>query len=358
MINTITILDSKVHYYTENNLTYWQLTDILKLLREDGNGHTSFARGVVKEFPEEFIKYEKINYVSKRGVYKLIKHFKSNTADKLYTQITQVADAALDAGFMNSNNFLSVAPKSEYISYHQSLGSAVSSRKIAECFGKLHKNVIQDFENAIQELKVRELDFQPSYVSKSEQSFQKVNNNYSYSYETYVNSQGKEQKEIFVSEGLFNYVVLGYSGKAAKQWKLFFIDEFLRLRLESQKLSAAPNLIEAVKKATSKLYVLADLNVPNLYKIGITERPIEQRLSELNATVSSSVVCLWESLPCVNARQLETALHNFFKDKQVKSEVNAALTEWFKLDEFDLRELQGILKMNFRYPELEIVLIK
>jgi hypothetical protein len=157
---------------------------------------------------------------------------------------------------------------------------------------------------------------------------------------------------------LFNAVVLGYTGKAAMQWKLFFIDEFLRLRLESQKLLAAPNLIEAVKKATSKLYVLADTKNPNLYKIGITERPIEQRLKELNATVSSSVVCLWESLPCVNARHLETELHNFFKDKQVKSEDNASLSEWFSLTDSDLRELQGILKMNFRYQELDICLIK
>jgi hypothetical protein len=165
-------------------------------------------------------------------------------------------------------------------------------------------------------------------------------------------------REYFLSEGLFNLVVLGYTGKKAFQWRTIFINEFLRLRLESQKLSAAPNLIEAVKKATSKLYVLADLKVPNLYKIGITERPIDDRLKELNATVSSSVACLWESLPCVNARQLETELHIFFKDKQVKSEINASLTEWFSLADSDLRDLQGILKINFRYQALDICLIK
>ena len=44
-----------------------------------------------------------------------------------YERGRQVADAALDAGFMDGNNFLSVAPKSEYITYNQKLGSAVST---------------------------------------------------------------------------------------------------------------------------------------------------------------------------------------------------------------------------------------
>lgn len=85
-------------------------------------------------------------------MYKLIKHFRTPKAELLQSQLNKVADAALDAGFMDGNNFLCIAPKSEYISYNQKLGSAVSSRKIASCFGKSHKHVIRDIENAINEL--------------------------------------------------------------------------------------------------------------------------------------------------------------------------------------------------------------
>ena len=313
-MTTAIILNSEVQYYVEENQTYWQLTDILKLLRGDENGHTSFARPVTKKYPEEFVKYSGANYVSKLGVYKLIKHFRSDNADKLYEQITKVADAALDAGFMDGNNFLSIAPKSEYITYNQKLGSAVSSRKIASCFGKSHHNVLQDIDKAITEL--QELANENPLISGH--SLRALELNYVFDCITSTDKLGTT-REYFLSEGLFNLVVLSYTGKKAFQWRTIFINEFLRLRPESQKLSAAPNLIEAVKNATSKLYVLADTKNPDLYKIGITSRPIDQRLKELNATVSSSVVCLWESLPCVNARHLESELHTFFKDKQVKS---------------------------------------
>ncbi len=349
----VTILGTQVQYYVEENQTFWHLTNILKLLRDSDRGHISFARPVVKKYPEEFTKYKGVFYVSKIGVYKLIKHLRTPNAELLQAQLNKVADAALDAGFMDGNNFLSIAPKSEYITYNQKLGSAVSSRKIAQCFGKLHKNVIQDIENAINELQNQSAE----NPSLSVYDLQALKANYNFECITNTDKLGTT-KEYFVNEGLFNLVVLGYTGKNAFKWKVSFINEFLRLRLESQKLSAAPNLIEAVKKATSKLYVLADAKNPNLYKIGITERPIEQRLKELNATVSSSVVCLWESLPCVNARHLEAELHTFFKDKQVKSEDNASLSEWFRLTEPDLRDLQGILKINFKYQELDICLIK
>jgi Rha family phage regulatory protein len=352
-MTTVTILDSKVQYYVEDNQTYFHLTDILKLLRSSDRGHTSFARPIIKEYPEEFTKYKGAAHVSKVGIYKLIKHFRSSNADKLYTQITKVADAALDAGFMDGNNFLSIAPKSEYIAYNKKLGSAVSSKVIAKCFGKRHDNVLHDIDKAVSEL--QELATENPVIPGH--SLQALELNYVFDCVTTADKMGAT-REYFLSEGLFNLVVLSYTGKKAFQWRTIFINEFLRLRLESQKLLAAPNLIEAVKKATSKLYVLADTKNPGLYKIGITERPIEQRLKELNATVSSSVVCLWESLPCINARHLESELHTFFKYKQVKSEDNVSLSEWFELSESDLRDLQGILKMNFRYQELDICLIK
>ena len=353
-IAIVTILDSQVQYYVEDNLTHFHLTDILRLLRSSDRGHISFARPVIKEHPEEFTKYKGSTYTSKVGVYKLIKHFRTPNAELLQNQLNKVADAALDAGFMDGNNFLSIAPKSEYITYNQKLGSAVSSKVIAKCFGKGHYKVLRDIDSVIQNLEdlaCSQNRLVPGY------SFQALEQDYKFDCVTTTDKLGST-REYFLSEGLFNLVVLGYTGSSAFAYKTMFVSEFLRLRLESQKLSAAPNLIEAVKNATSKLYVLADTKTPGLYKIGITSRPIDQRLKELNATVSSSVVCLWESLPCVNARHLESELHAFFKDKQVKSEANDSLQEWFELSESDLRDLQGILRLNFRYQALDICLIK
>ena len=66
------------------------------------------------------------------------------------------------------------------------------------------------------------------------------------------------------------------------------------------------------------VYVLSNPAIPNMIKIGRTDRPIEQRMRELDDTgVPLPFVCVaaWEF---ENAPTVEKALHRAFADRRVR----------------------------------------
>ena len=104
----------------------------------------------------------------------------------------------------------------------------------------------------------------------------------------------------------------------------------------------------------AKLYVFRDKSSPGIYKIGVTGRDVTARLKELNAGVSSEIDLLWLTNGLPYARSLEKYLHNYFKLKQVRSEFNPSLQEWFALDEFDLEVLKAVINSHCSHlPGLE-----
>ena len=160
---------------------------------------------------------------------------------------------------------------------------------------------------------------------------------------------------MLIDFGLFNAIVLGYNGSNALQWKLIFIDEFIRLRLEEQKHNFVYTIAQAQAKISSKLYVLYDASKPGLYKIGITTRDINVRLKELNAGVSSKIRLLWLSPEIYNARDLEKDFHSYFEDKRVKSDDNPSLQEWFQLTDSDLSVMESVLKFKYAFDDFDIM---
>ena len=352
--SSMLILNTEVETIQDSELgTLYGLAEITEALKPLAKTYcTSFSVPTRKKFPEEFVTIKNKLYATKRGVEKLIKAWNTPEAHKLQEQFNDIATNAMNTGFLAEGNFLSTEVKSKYLAYNPSLGAVVSTRQIAECFGKAHFNVLQDFDKAIIELQEIELKKQ-SIANNSLQAFK---SNYNHLCITGTDSFTKlPTREILVDEGLFNYVVLGYTGKAAKFWKVTFIDEFLRLRLEMQKGLMALSIAEAYRKVTSKLYVFYDASTPGVYKIGITERATEARLKEINQSVTSSIKILWESPEIINAKELEKDCHGYFESKRIKSEDNPSLQEWFLLTEQDLGELQGLLKFKFRTKDIDIL---
>lgn len=83
----------------------------------------------------------------------------------------------------------------------------VSSRQIAESFGKEHKHVLRDIENLIGgEPKIG----LSSMFFKSE----------------YISSQNKKLPEYLMNRDGFSLLVMGFTGKAAFEWKLKYITAF------------------------------------------------------------------------------------------------------------------------------------
>ena len=79
------------------------------------------------------------------------------------------------------------------------------SRQIAEHFGKRHDNVVRDLES----LKKDVLNFEEMFFQS-----------------TYADSYGRQQKSYLMTRDGFTLLVMGFTGKAALEWKLKYIKAF------------------------------------------------------------------------------------------------------------------------------------
>lgn len=84
----------------------------------------------------------------------------------------------------------------------------VSSRKVAENFGKQHFHVLKSIENIIIENSILTSMFHES---------------------SYRAGTGKAYKEYFMNRDGFSLLVMGFTGKKALEWKIKYIDAFNRM---------------------------------------------------------------------------------------------------------------------------------
>lgn len=87
----------------------------------------------------------------------------------------------------------------------------VSSLKVAEKFGKAHKNVLQKIENLDCSDDFRGLNFKPSY---------------------YTNTQNKTVPCYELTRDGFSFLCMGFTGKEAAKWKEGFIKAFNAMERE------------------------------------------------------------------------------------------------------------------------------
>lgn len=86
----------------------------------------------------------------------------------------------------------------------------VSSREVAENFGKEHKKVIRDIENLMEKT--------------SGQNWTDL-----FIHSTYQDTYGRDQKEYLCTRDGFTLLAMGFTGKKALEWKLKYIDAFNRM---------------------------------------------------------------------------------------------------------------------------------
>ncbi|WP_304066164.1 Rha family transcriptional regulator [Megamonas hypermegale] len=93
----------------------------------------------------------------------------------------------------------------------------VSSRQVAENFGKLHKDVLENIR----------------------QIFAAENSAAKFFYETTFENRGRQYPMYFMNRDGFSLLVMGFTGKEALQWKIKYIDAFnaMEKKLNQQKQS-------------------------------------------------------------------------------------------------------------------------
>lgn len=120
----------------------------------------------------------------------------------------------------------------------------VSSRQVAEDFEKEHRNITRDIEA----LKKDVLNFEQMFIQS-----------------TYEDSYGRKQKEYLLNRDGFSLLVMGFTGKAALDWKLKYIDAFNRMeRTLTEKMEGLSpllrELIEIEQRQNRQEKAIAETN--------------------------------------------------------------------------------------------------
>lgn len=176
-----------------------------------------------------------------------------------------------------------------------------SSRQIAENFGKEHKNVIQAVANLV------------AKNSAAKSMF----------YETTFENRGKQYPMYLMNRDGFSLLVMGFTGKAALEWKLKYIQAFN----EMEKKLATPQMPK-LSKELQALFLLDDR----------TQRQ-EQRLTALENTMTvdynqQRVLRKSISRAVISALGDEKApayIDNHVRSK-VYSECNHDVQDWFRVN--------------------------
>ncbi|RDF06948.1 Rha family transcriptional regulator [Haemophilus sputorum] len=102
-------------------------------------------------------------------------------------------------------DFKTVFPKL----FHKETVPMTDSLKVADVFGKRHKNIIQAVKELDCSEEFRRLNFQPSY---------------------YLNEQNKRQPKFNMTQDGFTFLVMGFRGKKAAEFKEAYIKQFNEMR--------------------------------------------------------------------------------------------------------------------------------
>ena len=97
----------------------------------------------------------------------------------------------------------------------------VSSREVAGNFDKEHRKVVRAIENKIKNLTAQKCPVEKLFIKSS------------------FNHKGNEYKEYLLTRDGFSFIVMGFTGSKADNWKLKYIEAFNKMekQLEKQVLS-------------------------------------------------------------------------------------------------------------------------
>jgi Rha family phage regulatory protein len=136
------------------------------------------------------------------------------------------------------------------------------SLKVAEYFGKEHKNVLRDIKELDCSAEFSRLNFEPS---------------------KHKDKRGKWQPTVNIAFDGFMFLAMGYRGKRAAQLKEAYISEFNRMRSFISQLTTAKidyhEVTEAIKatKADYHNYDFTnEFNMINIVVLGLTAKKFKQ----------------------------------------------------------------------------------
>lgn len=176
-----------------------------------------------------------------------------------------------------------------------------SSRQIAESFGKEHKSVLRSVEDLVAQ----------NCAAKS------------MFYETTFENRGKQYPMYLMNRDGFSLLVMGFTGKAALEWKLKYIQAFN----EMEKNLSTPQMPK-LSKEMQALFLLDDRTQRQEQRLTALENTMtvdynQQRV--LRKSISRSVIC------ALGDENAPAYIDNHVRSK-VYSECNHDVQDWFRVN--------------------------
>lgn len=176
-----------------------------------------------------------------------------------------------------------------------------SSRQIAESFGKEHKHVLDAVKNLVAENSAAKSMF----------------------YETTFENRGKQYPMYLMNRDGFSLLVMGFTGKAALEWKMKYIQAFN----EMEKKLNAPQMPK-LSKEMQALFLLDDRTQKQEQRLTALENTMtvdynQQRV--LRKSISRSVIC------ALGDENAPAYIDNHVRSK-VYSECNHDVQDWFRVN--------------------------
>ena len=176
-----------------------------------------------------------------------------------------------------------------------------SSRQIAESFGKEHKSVLRSVEDLVAQ----------NCAAKS------------MFYETTFENRGKQYPMYLMNRDGFTLLAMGFTGKAALEWKLKYIQAFN----EMEKKLNAPQMPK-LSKEMQALFLLDDRTQRQEQRLTALENTMtvdynQQRV--LRKSISRSVIC------ALGDENAPAYIDNHVRSK-VYSECNHDVQDWFRVN--------------------------
>lgn len=197
--------------------------------------------------------------------------------------------------------------------FHKETVPMTDSLKVADVFGKRHKNIIQAVKELDCSEEFRRLNFQPSY---------------------YLNEQNKRQPKFNMTQDGFTFLVMGFRGKKAAEFKEAYIKQFnemrewiskrehlstnqhilndaIQMRFDGEHFaySRENNLVYIVALGATRKKWLADNLYPNDVEIRECLNAKQLQLVELLTIENAVFIKLGMNYTDRKTRLLETALH-------------------------------------------------
>lgn len=304
-------------------------SDVAKALgyKNPNKAVNDHCRAITKRYTPISGKTQEINFIPEGDVYRLIVRSKLPSAVKFERWVfDEVIPLARHIG--HTFELLSFQGNIDGLVYSKNGTATTTSRKIAEVFGKSHKEVLRLIDDKFKST-AESAQFCADHIIEN----------------IYIDSRNRQQREHELDEQGFSYIALGLTGYKADEFKIKYINAFSKMRQALQKMVAA-RIVEDVLPQDSRnrqyVYVIENTN-NGAVKIGVAHDP-EARLKQLQTGSVDELRIAYTSYLCSNAFQVESFMHQHFADSHIRG-------EWYQADVgevVDVLEKQTyVLRSNF-----------